>query len=383
MFELDTAQFLKQLSNSRPPISTAQSLPLASYSDEKILELEKQTIFQTSWLGVGRADQWKNPGDYSSHEIINIPVIIVRDNSGRLRAYSNSCRHRGARLVNGEGSCQVIRCPFHRWTYALDGRLLTAPNIENSESFDYAQYGLIELPMSEHEGFAFISFNQNIMPIDEWLGDFARLHRPWSFNDLITYKRHEFNVNCNWKAFLDVFNEYYHLPYVHPDSINSVYLKPEPADVVSGNYTSQFGGTEGTGGLLAATQQHSLPRMASLDDRNANGARYSWVFPNMTFATGPESVWIYEAYPLTPQSSRIALSLCFPTATTKLENFEHSAKFYFDRLMAAIDEDIPALENQQHGLNSPLAKQGRFCESLEPNVANFAFWYAKQFQADT
>ena len=261
------------------------------------------------------------------------------------------------------------------------GDLLTAPKIENSETFDYKQYGLLELPMCEREGFAFLSFNQQVESIDEWLGDFAQVHQPWSFNELMTYKRHEFNVQCNWKAFLDVFNEYYHLPYVHPDSINSVYLKPEPADLVSGNYTSQFGGTDGTGGLLVATQQHSLPGITSLDEINANGARYSWVFPNMTFAAGPESVWIYEAYPLTPQSSRIVLSLCFPKATTQLENFEHSAGYYFDRLMAAIDEDIPALENQQLGLNSPLATAGRFCESLEPNVANFAFWYAKQFQS--
>ena len=381
MFESDTTEFLNQLSKSRPPISTAKSLPLASYSDAKILEIEKQAIFRHSWLGIGRFDQWHQPGDYSTLDITGIPVIVVRDNESKLRAYSNSCRHRGAKLVEGQGSCQVIRCPFHRWTYALDGRLLTAPNIENSNTFDYSQYGLFELPISERDGFAFLSFNQNVESIDDWLADFSKLHQPWSLNDLVTYKRYEFNVNCNWKAFLDVFNEYYHLPYVHPDSINSVYLQPEPGDLVTGNYASQFGGTEGTGGLLEATQQHSLPGIKSLDEKNASGTRYSWVFPNMTFAAGPESVWIYEAYPLTPQRSRIVLSLCFPESTTQLENFEHLAGFYFDRLIAAIDEDIPALENQQKGLNSPLAKQGRFCESLEPNVANFAFWYANQVLA--
>ena len=378
MFESDTTQFRQQLLKTKPPISTAQSLPLMSYSDEKVFELEKQTIFRSSWIGIGRSDQWRLSGDYSSLEIIDIGVIVLRDTKGNLRAYSNSCRHRGAQLVEGRGSCQVIRCPFHRWTYGLDGRLLTAPNMENSETFEYKQYGLIDLPISERDGFAFISFNQDVEPIDDWLGDFSKLHEPWSLNDLVTYKRHEFNVDCNWKAFLDVFNEYYHLPYVHPDSINSVYLKPEPADSVSGNYTSQFGGTEGTGGLLEATQQYSLPGIKSLDSRNANGARYSWVFPNMTFAAGPESVWIYEAYPLSSKCSKIVLTLCFPESTTQFENFEHSAGFYFERLIAAIDEDIPALENQQRGLNSPLTKAGRFCESLEPNVANFGFWYATE-----
>ena len=188
-----------------------------------------------------------------------------------------------------------------------------------------------------------------------------------------------FDVNCNWKAFLEVFNEYYHLPYVHPDSLNGIYLDPQPGEKVSGNYASQFGATQGTGALLESTQEYSLPKIQSLDTKNANGARYSWIFPNMTFAAGTESVWVYEAYPITAQTSHIVLTLCFPKSTTKLDGFEKSANYYFDRLMAAIEEDIPALENQQLGLNSPFARQGRFQPLLEPNVANFAFWYADQF----
>ena len=371
--------FHDQLAGVVPPISSTKSLPPISYSDAAIFELEKEHIFSKSWLGLGRADQLLNSGDFSTLEIVGMPIIIVRDNQNQLRAFANSCRHRGAKLLTDSGNCQVIRCPFHRWTYALDGRLLTAPKIKNDERFDYSQYGLIELPMAQRHGFAFVSFNQNVKDIDEWLGDFEQYHAPWNLEDLVSFKRHEFEVNCNWKAFLDVFNEYYHLPYVHPDSINSVYLAPEPPDKVSGNYATQFGATDGTGGLLVATQQHSLPKIDSLDSKNANGARYSWLFPNMTFAAGTESVWIYEAFPLTPQRSRIVLTLCFPEKTTRLENFEHSAKYYFDRLIAAIDEDIPALENQQKGLNSPLAVSGRYCEALEPNVANFAFWYAAQF----
>ncbi len=380
MNNLDISLLKQQLAEVIPPISTALSLPPACYSDVEILELEKKYIFQANWIGLGRADQWQNPGDYSGLEIVGIPIIVLRDSQSKLRAFANSCRHRGAQLLEGKGNCQVIRCPFHRWTYALDGRLLTAPKIKNSEQFEYNKYGLIEVSIAERYGLVFLNFDDKANDIDQYLDGFGPLHAPWSFDDLVSYKRHEFEVNCNWKAFLDVFNEYYHLPYVHPDSINNIYLTPEPSEEVSGDFASQFGPTEGTGALLESTQQYSLPKIESLDERNANGARYTWLFPNMTFAAGTESVWIYEAYPLTPQRSHIVLTLCFPTSTTQLSDFEHSARYYFERLLAAIEEDIEALENQQLGLNSPLAQQGRFNPELEPNVASFAIWYARQFE---
>ena len=378
MAQIDISTVVRQLSDVKPPIETSYSLPGACYSDAAVLELEKKAIFTGNWIGIGRADQLKNPGDYSTRDIVGIPIIILRDTKNHLRAFANTCRHRGAKLLSGSGNCQVIRCPFHRWTYALDGRLLTAPKINNSDHFDYGEYGLKELKLAERFGFAFISLSDDIKNIDDYLRDFDALHAPWSLNQLVSYKRHTFEVNCNWKAFLDVFNEYYHLPYVHPDSINSIYLSPQPADKVDGDFASQFGGTEGTGALLESTQQYTLPQIKSLDESTAQGARYSWIFPNMTFAAGTESIWIYEAYPITPQRSQIVLTLCFPESTTQLEDFEASAAFYFERLLTAIDEDIDALENQQLGLNSPFAQQGRYHPELEPNVANFAIWYARQ-----
>ena len=189
---LDIPDFKHQLSSIKPPIANSSSLPPISYSSDEVLRLEIQQIFKANWLCIGRSDQWQETGDYSSPQIVGIPIIVLRNKEKQLKAYANSCRHRGAKLVEGNGSCQVIRCPFHRWTYALDGRLLTAPKIENNESFDYNQYGLIEINIKERQGFAFISFNQNVAPIDHYLGDFPDLHAPWQFDDLVSYKRHEF-----------------------------------------------------------------------------------------------------------------------------------------------------------------------------------------------
>ncbi len=374
-------QFYQQLKNVHPPIASSPSLPSISYSAPEVLELEKQAIFKKSWIGIGRADQWTKAGDYSSRTIIDIPVIITRDETLQLKAYVNSCRHRGARLLeSGDGRCKTFSCPFHRWTYQLNGSLLQAPEFAKDGPLNKADYGLLELPIAEQDGFVFIGLSNDLPPLPEWLGDFSELHAPWNFPKMRSYKRHLFTVKCNWKAFLDVFNEYYHLPFVHPDSLDSMYLPPEPADQVTGQYASQFGRTDGNPSLLQHTQEFALPPIPEISDRAANGTRYSWLFPNMTFAANKDAAWMYEALPIDSQNSEIALTLCLPEASFELEDFEERAQYYFKRLIAAVEEDIPALENQQAGLNAPISQQGRYHELLEPNVAGFAFWYSSMMQ---
>jgi phenylpropionate dioxygenase-like ring-hydroxylating dioxygenase large terminal subunit len=186
----------------------------------------------------------------------------------------------------------------------------------------------------------------------------------------------ELEVDCNWKGFLEVFNEYYHLPYVHPDTVANVYARPEAADAVTGKYASQFSVTEGTGGLLEATQAYALPAIPWLEGRNKSGTRYTWLFPNMTFAASTEAIWIYEATPLETGRCRVVMTVCFPPETVALDQFEECSQVYYDRMDAALAEDIPALARYHKGLASPFAKQGCYCADLEPNVASFAFWYA-------
>ncbi|MGI9462399.1 MAG: SRPBCC family protein, partial [Aestuariivirgaceae bacterium] len=176
------------------------------------------------------------------------------------------------------------------------------------------------------------------------------------------------------------FNEYYHLPHVHPDSINEVYCPPGTPDDTTGAYVSQFGPTETTGGLLQDSKVDPLPVMKSLKGRNRNGVRYSWIFPNMTFAAGSDAVWVYETYPLGPGRCRVGMTACFAPDTVAMAEFADRVPHYYERLDAAIAEDIPALEEQHEGLGSPFARAGRFSPMLEPNVAGFARWYAAQMQ---
>ena len=368
------------LERVRFPVASSATLPPEVYRCTDIATAETNAIFRKHWIGIGRADRVKAPGDFATLDIAGVPIIIVRAANGALHAHANTCRHRGALLKSGDGNCKRLVCPFHAWTYSLDGQLIGAPSMDQTAGFEKSDFPLVSFQTAERDGFAFICMDDNAQDIDVWLGGFSSMHRPWNLEGHVSTYRTEFEVACNWKTFLEVFNEYYHLPYVHPDSIDSVYKRPDAADDVSGNFTTQFGETEGTGGLLETQQDQALPTNPGLEGRNRYGTRYTWIYPNMTFAAGTEGTWIYETLPVTPNRCRVGMTVTFPKETTETDGFDEKSKIYIERMHAAVDEDIPMLEQQQIGLTSPFARQGRFCEALEPSVANFACWYADQIR---
>ena len=354
----------------------ALSLPPVCYVDEAVTRAEVDHLFRASWIGVGRADQVREAGDYVALDVAGQSIILLRDQAGQLQAFANTCRHRAMRLLDGSGTCRGIRCPFHAWAYRLDGTLAAAPHMEQAEGFDKAAYGLIRYRAEERLGFVFVCLNAEAPALDAVLGDLAETHAPWPLASLVSTRRQDLEVACNWKAFLEVFNEYYHLPFVHPDSIDDVYAPPDEPEEVSGAYVTQFGATEGTGGLLQHEQAQALPAMPGLSGRAASGVRYTWVFPNMSFAAGRDALWVYEAYPLGPDRCKVVQTACFPPHTLALEGAGAKVAAYHARLDAALAEDIPALEAQHRGLGHPDARQGRLHPRLEPNVAGFARWYA-------
>lgn len=351
------------------------SLPPACYVDAAVADQEVTRLFRGGWIGVGRADQVAEPGDYVTLDAAGQAIILVRDKAGTLHALANSCRHRAMRLLDGTGNCRGIRCPFHAWAYRLDGSLVAAPRMDETAGFDRAAHGLHRYRVEESHGFIFLCLAPDAPPLAAVLGNFANVHAPWPLADLVTTRRRTLSVGCNWKAFLEVFNEYYHLPFVHPDSIGAIYGDPDVPDPAQGAFVSQFGSTEGTGGLLADEQAMALPAMPGLRGRAATGVRYTWVFPNMTFAAGRDAMWVYEAYPLGPDRCHVVQSACFPPETLDQPGARNKIDAYHSRLDAALDEDIVVLEAQHRGLGHPDARPGPLQPQLEHNVAGFARWY--------
>ena len=361
------------------PVETAESLPPVCYVDEVLFEREMARGFRGGWVSVGRLDNLVVPGDYLALDVGATPLLLLLDSSHQLRAFANTCRHRGMRLLPpGRGRCERIVCPFHAWTYGLDGALLTAPRMDGAVDFCNTDYGLVAVPAASRAGFAFVNVDGAAAPIDAWLGDFEAVHRPWRLDDLITASSREFEVRCNWKIFLEVFNEYYHLQKVHPGTFSVYYASPDPLDKGTGNFSTQFGehrGVSSTGKVDDGTQP--LPPLPGLSGRNLLGTRYSWVYPNLPFAASIDAVWIFEAMPLAPALTRVNMTVCFPQASVEQADFATKLSAYERRMEAGLAEDIPVIETQQQGLSSSLARAGRYSPLYEPSVHAFHRWIAQ------
>ena len=358
-------------------ISEASTLPPACYTGAEVLAAEETGLLRRSWLGIGRADEWREAGDYSTFDLAGASVIVLRDEAGVLRALANTCRHRGTRLLDGCGNAERIRCPFHGWTYGLDGSLRGATRMGGTRGFRRADMGLVEFRTAERGGFVFVALSDEAPHIDVWLGAFADLHSPWRLDELVTTRRRELEVECNWKLFLEVFNESYHLEDVHASTFGGIYVEPELPDAVGGCVQTSFSPTAGTGGLKADEQEHVLPLMPDLSARQRAGTRYTWVFPSLTFAAGSEALWAYGARPLGPARCRVTQWVCFPPGTVASAGFDAKAERYYARMDEALAEDIAVLERQQLGMDSPFARAGRWSD-LEHGAAAFAVWYAER-----
>ncbi|MFT5112383.1 MAG: phenylpropionate dioxygenase-like ring-hydroxylating dioxygenase large terminal subunit [Parasphingorhabdus sp.] len=360
--------------------ASSATLPPVCYSDSGIFDYEVENLFRRGWVSIGRADSCPAAGDFKVFQIGTISVLLIRNQSGQLKSFANTCRHRGSTLLEGHGSCKRIRCPFHSWTYDLDGELTFAPRMKHAGELDAKYYGLVEFSLTEQEGFVFINPEKNCDASD-WFKDFSIIHAPWQLSEWETTRNREFVVNCNWKAFIEVFNEYYHLPYVHPSSIGGFYPEPDAPNSVDGCFTTQFGDITANASLLSEHQSQALPAAKCLTGRNAQGIRYTWVYPNVTFAAAADCLWIYSAYPISATKTHIMQTVCFPPGSLEREDFAELSEHYYERIDLAVQEDLPFLYSQQTGLSSPYARPGRFSE-LEPSVANFAHWYANNMQAD-
>ena len=371
------SELTEQLAKVLPDPNRSPGIPPACYADTEILKQEINAIFHRGWVCLGRSDRWVNTGDYSAMDIGGIPVIVVRNKVGELKAFANSCRHRSSRILSGDGNCNKLKCPFHWWTYDLNGKLKVYPRMEKAVDFNPDEFGLVEFPVASQDGFSFISLENRPPPLDDWLGDFESFHGPWGLDQWVSTRVREFEVDCNWKTFIEVFNEYYHLPMVHPDSIDWLYPEPDAVDEVSGQFTTQFGATEGAAALMADSQDQALPAAKGLSGRDCCGTRYTWVYPNLTFAASQDSLWMYQAFPLSADRCRVLQTICFPAETVALSVFENRVIHYYDRIDTALNEDLPFLLQQQIGLKSKFAKQGRF-SALEPSVAKFAYWYSQR-----
>jgi choline monooxygenase len=357
----------------RRPVAEAETLPAWCYTSPEFHAREAERVFARGWHFVGRADELPAAGDYLTVDTVPGPLVLLRDGAGRLGAFANTCRHRGARLLDGRGRCRTIVCPYHAWTYGPDGALLGAPGMRDRPGFDVADWGLTPVRCESWQGFVFVSVDPDAPGLGEHFGDLTETLGGYRFDEMVCVRRIDYEVACNWKLLVENAMEEYHTGTVHHAS-----LGPQHAVQVEtrGHWDAIYIPQETSIAVLPG-ETAPFPPIAGLSGPPAHGTYFTMLHPATQLACTQDSLWWLRVLPLGPARSRLGVGFCFPRATVARADFEAGVKAYYRRWETGIAEDNAICEAQQAGLASTLRRPGPFA-LREPAVHRVDNWLLDQ-----
>ncbi len=201
------------------PLATASSLPPEWYVGEANFGRECQTLWSRSWVSVARAEDLQSSGDYVTATVGSAPVVVVRGLDNVLRGFANVCPHRGSVLMQGAGRAPALQCPYHAWTFSLEGDLRAAPGMAQVESFDADSICLPRLAVDVWQGWVFLNLDPNASPVQQQVGKLDALLEPYDLGSLVRVGQLDFEATVNWKLLVENFAESYHHAAVHPQPL--------------------------------------------------------------------------------------------------------------------------------------------------------------------
>ena len=351
------ATFLKTTQIS---VDGARTLPGEYFTSQDIFAQEIEKIFLQRWLCVGREDRIPNPGDYFVQEVGRESVIVLRDKAGGLRAYYNVCRHRGTRLCEepvGQFS-DNIQCPYHAWTYGLDGRLIGAPSTNDMENFDKSDWPLFAVGVKTWEGFLFINLANDPEPFEQcWqplIGRFSRFNLP----NLKVARTIEYDVHCNWKLLFQNYSECYHCGPVHPPLAKITPPTSGENDLFEGPFTGGFMVMNRGHESLTLSGKSCGVVVGELPEEDMTRVYYYAIFPNMLLSLHPDYVMFHTIWPKGVDRSQIFCSWLFHPATLSDPTFDPEDGIQFWDMTNRQDWHI--CEQSQLGVQSRAYRPGPY-----------------------
>jgi choline monooxygenase len=209
---------LVNLYNPNDALEYAWTIPSPWYFDSRVADLERQTVFANAWQVAGRADQVREKGQFFTADLGEEPIVVARGDDGQLRAFYNVCRHHAAAVVTeAQGCAKQFRCPYHGWTYGIDGALKGMVEFEGVCNFDRAQNGLVPVRAEVWENFVFVNLDGHAAPLSEFLGAVPKIVAPLELSQKLKYSdRRTYTLECNWKVYVDNYLDGgYHVPHAH------------------------------------------------------------------------------------------------------------------------------------------------------------------------
>jgi Rieske 2Fe-2S family protein len=337
--------------------SIGETLPGRYYTDPAVFADELERFFCQSWIGAGRADQIPSPGDFFLREVAGESIIINRDQSGAVRGFYNVCRHRGTRIcTQAEGKfCGRIQCPYHGWTYGLDGKLIGAPHMENLPREDYP---LNPVHCDLWDGHIFITLNLQPSPLVVQLEDLPQKFTSWRMQELRFHERRSYEVKANWKLIVQNYNECLHCPVLHP-------MLNQMTDYLSGTncapHRGYIGGSMGfKPGVQTMSRDGKLRRdyLPGLTGPQREEVLYYAVFPNLFLSLHPDYMMTHTLWPRAVDCTEIICEWHFHPVEMAKPDFEADDAVEFWDLTNK--EDWRISELSQAGIRSRAYRPGPY-----------------------
>jgi Rieske 2Fe-2S family protein len=351
----------------------ARTLPGRFYHDPGIWELEQQRLFGRLWVCVGRADQMPGRGDYRTWPVGGESVLVVRGDDGRLRAFLNVCRHRGARLCPVDrGQTRTLQCRYHAWTYGLDGRLLRAPGLQGAADFERDAFGLVPVSLDTWEGLVWVSLAEHPAPVAEQiepqlaarLGDVGRL-AAYRIGELAVGQTLEYEVQANWKVVVENFMECYHCAPMHPELVRLLPAFRSGATQEYGLGTRLADDTE----ALTVSGRAPAPLFPGLAPGHERHYFGMVIRPNVLLNLLPDHVIIHTLTPLTPDCSRVTCDWLFARDVVARPGFDPADTVaLFDRVNR---QDWEVCQWVQAGVRSRAFATGGVYVPIEAHIRGF------------
>jgi len=351
---------------TRLPLHKASPLPGWCYASPEWHQREVETLFRKDWLCVGRVEQVPNPGDFYSIELVGHPLIVVRDESNQVRVHSALCRHRGAIITEDKGKCRAFVCPYHSWTYALSGKLMSTPGnpppMAGCEGFRMGDHGLTPIRAEQWAGFIFVTFNESAPPLMQWLGDLPKFLEAYDLENMQWTNKDTYEVACNWKVWLENAFENYHAMTIHRKHM-------DPNNPQNWVFERTHGPWEAMYSKRSIVAYSGLPPIPGLSDRQASGLFHIWVQPSVQIILTSSYMKFRQYLPEGPQKLRLYENWAFPKSTVARSDFgDIVGPAYYEKYSQIVREDLGINPNVQRAMASGAYRPGRF--SLEEYIVH-------------
>lgn len=369
------------------PISQSTGMPNQAYVSKEYFHFERDNVISRTWACIGFSADVQEKGYVKPVDFMDLPLLMMRNRQGELQVFHNVCSHRGMKLVQEAGTIQgMIRCPYHSWTYDLDGNLKGTPHIggtgvHKDARFACEKHGLKPLRSAQWMGMIFVnlsgdaeSFEQHIAPLEQRWETFLGKAGLGLMRQAQSHDRLQIDVACNWKLAVENYCEAYHLPWVHP-SLNSYSRLEDHYNIL---FDQCFAGQGSRAYNLAETAGTRLPQFPSWPADKLRHAEYVAIFPNVLLGIQADHAFAMMIEPVSAEQSIEHLRLFYVGDAAGGPEFAPSRKAVIDSWQLVFSEDIDAVEGMQKGRRSPGFGGGVFSPEMDLPTHFFQQWLAAQ-----